>query len=306
MKQIFTMCLAALCFQSAKAQLGNAAPDDYLGLFKRTLFVELPDTSGRPRPGTMAYPQKDLGQLIKKAVDEMWRVNTKVEYLSQDVVKKNLERNENKGVYMMLAKHQSSTNEQQIWVLMYSSAAGINGGKPDYEIFLPMIQTRAARKWTEIDLNFTITVMQENMKFSQKNGKKTSPGDFMANEGARSCKGNKARHVMIDASVLDKSTDEKALRKGLKKVAGYTIATLDQINETVLAQPDTTAFIIIYPRDFMTLSSSAFGQKYAIYQKVLVAGGTYKVIGSAGHGKRDNILIGIQEADLKLMAECAN
>lgn len=303
MKKAGLLLLLTLSLGNLRAQTGNAGPDDYADIFKKPLFVEVVDTNARPKAGTTVYPQKDLSSLIRAAVEDLWKVNAKVEFQTQDIMSKNLSKGDGKGIYMYLSKHPYSSKENEVWVLTYSRGDKAKEGKPDYEIYLPSISSRTVKAWNAQDIRFVITLMQENMKHNQKTGDRLTPADYMYVEAVKNCGQLKANNVLIDGSLLDKNVDDKVLRKSMKKV-NHTLASADQMLSLVESNPDTLALLIVYPRGFTSLNSDAFGAKYVNYQKVIVKVSDYRVLGAVGKGRRDNPLITVEEGDLKALITC--
>ncbi|MDX5320637.1 MAG: hypothetical protein LPK45_06030, partial [Bacteroidota bacterium] len=290
---VLTMGLSLTHF--TQAQDLNCAPDDLADMFKRQLIVEFADTLEAGRGQITKYPQKNLGYLLKSAVEEYWKVNAKIEYQVQGDIKRNLEKGEARNVYLFLTKHPDSKPGSTIWILNYSKGTSYKEGKIDYQIYLPDISKRSVAEFTAFDVEFTVSVMQEHMKYVQKNNKKISPAEYFYIEAEKNCKLLKSANpnVFVDQGYLSKSVDEKGLKKAFKKVR-YTLLTSEQINSALEESKDSAAIIINYPGKFESLSTSAMGEKYIFWNKVLVQGSSYKVLGAVGNGRKDNVLIDIE------------
>lgn len=303
MKKLIMLCSLVLAGNSIQAQTINVDPSALGDMFRKPLIVEFPDTNARARAGVTQYPQKDLADLIKAAVDDLWKVNAKVEFEDQDEVKKNLERGDSRNNYLYLTKHPDFKKEQEVWVLNYSRGSAVKEGKVDYQIYLPETKGRSVKEFTKTDIRFIISFMQEHMKAIQKSGKVTTPGEYMYQEAEKNCKLLKERHILVDRGTLSKAVDEKALRKSFKKV-NYTLADSKEIAKTLEENSDTCAYIFKYPGKFQTYTNSAFGEVYIFWFKLVVETQNYKVMGVVGDGRKDNVMFDTEPSDLKALVEC--
>ena len=305
MKRLLLLAATGIISMAGQAQKMNAKAGDIADMFKRQLIVEFADTVEDVRDRLTAYPQKTLGYLIKAAVEEYWKVNTKIEYQNQYDIKRNLDRGEARNVYLFLTKHPDSKPEKTVWILNYSRGNMYHEGKTDYQIYLPDISRRSVKEFTRFDIEFTISVMQEHLKHMQKSGKEITPMEYFYVEAAKNCKSMKSspQHVLIDQAYLSKSVDEKKLRRAFRRT-NHSLLTAEQINNVIADKQDTCAVILLYPGKFESLSTSAMGEKYIFWNKVLVNGSTYKVMGAVGNGRKDNVLIEIEQDDLEALLEC--
>lgn len=297
---LFTMTTA---FVGAKAQTINVDPGTLGDMFRKPVIVEHPDTNARPRPGTTVYPQANLAGFIKTAVEDLWKLNSKIEYADQDEVKKNLDRGDSRNSYLYLTKHPDSKKDQVVWILNFSRGSSVKNGKVDYQIYLPEINSRSLKEFTEFDIRFIISFMQEHMKHIQKSGKVSSPGEYMRIEAEKNCKLIKERNILVDQANLSKSVDERALRKAFRRV-NHTLASSSEINKMLTENKDTCAYIFKYPGKFESYSNSAFGEKYIFWYKVLVDAHNWKVMGLVGDGRKDNVMLATESDDLKGLIEC--
>lgn len=291
--------------QNLNAQSMNCDPDDLAGMFKMNLRVEFADTNEVGRGEITRYPQKSLGYMIKSAVEEYWKVNAKMEFETQSETKKNMDRGEARNVYLFLTQHPDSKPGSMIWILNYTRGTSYKEGKPDYQIYLPDISKRTVAEFTQFDIEWVISVMQEHMKHVQKSGKKITPAEYFYVEAEKNCKTIKSANpnVLIDQAYLSKSVDEKVLRRSFKRV-NHSLLTTQAINSALEESKDSCAMIIIYPGKFESLSTSALGEKYIFWNKVLVSGSSYKALGVVGQGRRDNVLIDIESDDITSLLKC--
>jgi DNA-dependent RNA polymerase auxiliary subunit epsilon len=303
MKKIILPALLAFCSLGSQAQYINAKPADFADMFKKTLIVEIADTNMRPKQGAKSFPQKDIGVLLRKGVEDLWKINAKIEYLDPDQVSRNLDKVDTRAVYLFLTRHPDAPKGNDIWVLNYSRSASVKAGKPDYQIYLPTLSLRKISEWNQYDINFILSLMQENLKHNQKTGSKLTAAEYMYFEAATHCRDAVSRNIQMDASILEKTLEEKEVRRSLKKI-NYTIADSRTIQNNIAENPDTCSLLIVYPRGFVTYSTSAFGEKYVVYQKVMVNMTNYRVMGAVGAGKKDNLLLEVSSDDLKGLAEC--
>lgn len=289
----------------SKAQNMNASPDELASMFKMQIRVEFADTNDVGRGELQRYPQKDLGYLIKAAAEDLWKLNSKMEFEVQSDIKKNLDRGEARNIYLFLSKHPDSKPGSVIWILNYTRGNKYKEGKTDYQIYLPDLSKRTVQEFTFFDIQFTMSVMQEHMKHMQKSGKAITPMEYFYLEAEKHCKmiKDKKPNMIIDQGNLSKSVDSKALRRTLRRIE-HTLLTTGQINSILEESKDTIALVLIYPGKFETLSNSALGEKYIFWNKILVYGSNYRVLGAVGNGRRDNVLIEILQDDLDALVEC--
>ncbi|MBI1222413.1 MAG: hypothetical protein GC180_07410 [Bacteroidetes bacterium] len=292
--------------QKMNAQTLNCNPDDLADMFRRNLIIEFADTNEAGRGQITRYPQKTLGYLIKEAAEEYWKVNAKFEFESQGEVKRNLDRGEARNVYMFLTQHPDSKPGSVIWILNYTRGTAHKEGKPDYQIYLPDLSKRTVQEFTKFDIEWVISVMQEHMKHMQKSKKKMTPVEYFTIEAAKECKIIKSKNpnVLVDQGYLSKSVDEKDVRKSFRRLP-HSLLTTGEINSILASESkDTCALIIVYPGKFESLSTSAMGEKYIFWNKVLVYGANYHVLGVVGGGRKDNVLIDIEKTDLVTLIQC--
>ncbi len=289
----------------SNAQKMNAQPDELASIFKMPIRVEFADTNDVGRGEIQRYPQKDLGYLIKAAAEDLWKLNGKMEFETQSDLKRNLDRGEARNVYLFLTKHPESKPGSEIWIINYTRGDRYKEGKTDYQIYLPDLSRRTVKEFTLFDVQFTLSVMQEHMKYMQKNGKEMTPMEYFYVEAEKHCKTFKAKNpnVIIDQGYLSKSVDSKVLRKSFKRV-NHTLLTTGQINSILEESKDTIAMVLNYPGKFETLSNSALGEKYIFWNKIIVYGSDYHVLGAVGNGRKDNVLIEIVSDDLTSLIEC--
>src|SRR5687767_1417911 len=121
MKRLLLACALGLSAFVSEAQDMNADPEFLADLFKRSLKVEFADTTQTSRNKLTYYPQKNLGYLIKAAAEELWKVNAKMEFISQEELKKNMEKGEPKAAYLFLTLHPDSKADKTIWILNYTT-----------------------------------------------------------------------------------------------------------------------------------------------------------------------------------------
>ncbi len=290
---------------SSKAQNMNASPGDLADMFKRPLKVEFADTNEVGRGQITKYPQKNLAYLIKAGVEDLWKVNAKIDYELQGDLKRNLEKGEARNVYLFLTVHPDSKPGSMIWILNYTKGTSYKDGKTDYQIYLPDISNRSVKEFTAFDISFTLSVMQEHMKHVQKEGKKISPADYFAVEAVKNCKTIKTTNpnVLIDQGYLSADVDSKVLRKSFKRV-NHSLLNSEQLNTVLEENKDTCAVVLVYPGKFESLSTSALGEKYIFWNKVLVYGVNYRVLGVVGAGRKDNVLIQIESDDITSLTKC--
>ncbi len=303
MKKLIMLCSLVLAGNSIQAQTINVDPSALGDMFRKPLIVEFPDTNARPRAGVTQYPQKDLAELIKAAVDDLWKLNAKVEFADQDEVKKNLDRGDSRSSYLYLTKHPDSKKDQEVWVINFSRGSSVKDGKVDYQIYLPETKGRSVKEFTKTDIRFVISFMQEHLKAIQKSGKASTPGEYMYQEAQKNCKLLKEKHILVDRATLSKSVDEKALRKAFRKV-NYTLSDSKGIEKTLAESSDTCAYIFKYPGKFESYTNSAFGEKYIFWFKLVVETQNYKVMGVVGDGRKDNVMFETEASDLKSLVEC--
>jgi len=290
---------------SSIAQNMNASPDELASMFKMPLRVEFADTNDVGRGEIQRYPQNNLGYLIKAAAEDLWKLNTKMEFEVQNDVKRNLDRGEARNIYLFLTKHPDSKPGSIIWILNYTRGDKYKEGKTDYQIYLPDLSKRAVQEFTFFDVQFTMSVMQEHMKAMQKGDKKMTPMEYFYVEAQKNCKtiDSKKPNIIIDQGYLSKSVDSKAMRRAYRRV-NHSLLTTGQINSILEESKDTIALILVYPGKFETLSNSAMGEKYIFWNKILVYGSNYRVLGAVGNGRKDNVLIEIEQDDLEALVEC--
>ncbi len=306
MKRVLLLITAGLVLtQFTKAQNMNASPDDLADMFKRPLRVEFADTNEVGRGQITKYPQKNLGYLIKAAVEDLWKVNAKIEYEFQGDTKRNLEKGEARSVYLFLTLHPDSKPGSMIWILNYTKGTTYKEGKTDYQIYLPDISLRTVPEFTAFDISFTLSVMQEHMKFVQKSGKKITPAEYFYEEAVKNCKTYKTGNpnVLVDQGYLSTNVDDKVLKKSFKKV-NHSLLTTEAINSVLETNKDSCAMLIVYPGKFESLSTSALGEKYIFWNKIVVSGSNYRVLGAVGAGRKDNVLIQIESDDITSLVKC--
>ncbi len=303
MKKLGLLILVGMTMQVAKAQYVNVDPDDLQAMMRQTLIVEHPDSSERIRPEVVAWPQEDLGKILKEAVDELWNINQKVEYESQNDVQRGLDRGNARNVYLFLTRHPEATVENDIWILNYSRGNTAKEGKIDYQLYLPEIKNREIKKWTEADIRFSLNLMQDHIKEIQKKDKKIELAEFLEAQAVKNCWKSEERHVLLDKGAIDKSLDARAMRKAFRRV-NHTLMTTKSIHQALEENKDTCAFIIQYPGKFETYSNSAYGKKYIFWYKILVDANNYQVIGFTGDGRNDNVLKPIEGTDIKNLLDC--
>ncbi len=304
-KLLLLITLGASMSLQSNAQDMNASPDELAKMFKMPIRIEFADTNDVGRGEIQRYPQKNLGYLIKAAAEDLWKLNGKMEFETQSDMKRNLDRGEARNIYLFLTKHPESKRGSEIWILNYSRGDRYKEGKTDYQIYLPDLSKRAVQEFTFFDVQFTMSVMQEHMKHVQKNGKAITPMEYFYVEAAKYCKTLKAKkpNIVIDQAYLSKSVDSKAIRRSLRKYE-HSLLTTGQINSVLEESKDTLAMILVYPGKFETLSNSALGEKYIFWNKILVYGSDYRVLGAVGNGRKDNVLIEIVQDDLESLLEC--
>lgn len=306
MKRLLLLITAGFILtHTSKGQDMNASPDDLAEMFKSQLKVEFADTNEVGRGQITKYPQKNLGYLIKAAAEDLWKLNAKVEYVFQDEVKKNLEKGEARSVYLYLTLHPDSKKGSMIWILNYSRGTSYKAGKVDYQIYLPDISLRSVPEFTAFDVSFTLSLMQEHMKHVQKEGKKITPAEYFYVEAVKNCKTYKSGNpnVLVDQGYLSADVDDKVMKKAFKKV-NHSLLTTEAINNVLETNKDSCAVILIYPGKFESLSTSALGEKYVFWNKVVVSGSNYKVLGAVGAGRKDNVLIQIESDDITTLTKC--
>lgn len=305
MKRVILACALGLAAFVSEAQEMNASTDFLADMFKRQLKVEFADSAVSNKNKITAYPQKTLGFLIKAAAEEVWKVNAKMEFVTQEDLKKNLEKGEARAAYLYLSLHPDSKPDKMIWILNYTSGPAFKEGKPDYQIYLPDISLRNVKEFNQVDIEFTMSLMQEHMKHMQKSGKKITPAEYMYVEAEKNCKTMKTApvNVLLDQGYVSTELDDKGIKRAFKKV-NTSLLTAEQINSVLIENKDTTAIIILYPARFETLSTSAMGEKYVFWNKAIVHTGNYKVLGVVGSGRKDNVLIEIVGDDITSMLKC--
>lgn len=306
MKRLLLVITAGFVLtQFAQAQNMNIAPDDLAEMFKRPLRVEFADTNEVGRGQITKYPQKNLGYLIKAAVEDLWKLNAKIEYEFQGDTKRNLEKGEARSAYLFLTQHPDSKPGSMVWILNYTKGTSYKEGKTDYQIYLPDISLRTVKEFTAFDVAFTLSVMQEHMKFVQKSGKKITPAEYFYEEALKNCKTYKSTNpnILVDQGYLSKNVDDKVLKRSFKRV-NHSLLTTEAINSVLETSKDSCAMIIIYPGKFESLSTSALGEKYIFWNKIVVSGSNYRVLGAVGQGRRDNVLIQIESDDITSLIKC--
>ncbi|HCS19213.1 MAG TPA: hypothetical protein DIW47_01385 [Bacteroidetes bacterium] len=306
MKRVLLLITAGFVLtQFTKAQDMNVSPDDLADLFKRQLRVEFADTNEVGRGQITKYPQKNLGYLIKAAVEDLWKLNAKIEYEFQGDTKRNLEKGEARSVYLFLSKHPDSKAGSTVWILNYTKGTSYKEGKVDYQIYLPDISLRKVPEFTAFDISFTLSIMQEHMKHVQKSGKSISPAEYFYVEAEKNCKTYKTNNpsVLVDQGYLSTKVDDKALKRAFKKV-NYSLLTTEAINNVLETSKDSCAMLFVYPGKFESLSTSAMGEKYIFWNKIVVRGSDYRVLGAVGSGRKDNVLIQIESDDITSLTKC--
>jgi len=119
-KRLLLITIGASMSLSSKAQDMNASPDDLASMFKMPIRVEFADTNDAGRGEIQRYPQKNLGYLIKAAAEDLWKLNAKMEFETQSDLKRNLDRGEERNIYLFLSKHPESKPGSEIWILNYT------------------------------------------------------------------------------------------------------------------------------------------------------------------------------------------
>lgn len=305
MKKLLLLLLPFSLGTVSMAQVMNATPDVLAELFKKPIRIEFADTTAPGREKIVAYPQKNLGYLIKAAAEEVWKLNGKVEYMVQDELKRNLDKGEPRNAYLFLSKHPDSKPGKEIWILNYSGGLNYKDGKVDYQIYLPDISLRSIKEFTQFDIEFTMSTMQEHMKHVQKSGKKITPSEFFYLEAAKNCKTLKTTplHMVLDKNYISESVDDKVMRRNIKRM-NFSLGDAGQINQWMTDNRDTLALVLHYPAKFESLNTSALGEKYIFWNKVMVSAQNHKVVGVVGNGRKDNVLIEIEGDDLLGLSKC--
>ena len=93
------------------------------------------------------------------------------------------------------------------------------------------------------------------------------------------------------------------LRKTFKKING-TAMSAEALSRSWPEVADTSSIMVSYCREFVTFSTSAFGEKFPVYQKMVYSGTDYKVLGAVGNNRKDNNLLPVTAEDITTMITC--
>jgi hypothetical protein len=273
-----------------QAQEVNAKPEAWKEIMRKPLIVEIPDSAIMAKKNTASqFPQQNFGDLLQNAIEEHWKINDKIEFKTPRELKKMIERGETKFAYLYVTKHPDSKDTEPLWLLNYTSVEREGLGKLDYSALLPYVHNRKVKEYYEFDLAFTLNLMQENIKYNQKFDAKLNAADYMFLEVAKNCLKLKALSVIYDLNDLDMQVDDKVLRKSFKKQR-YAEFSASEVNQNYNTIKDSSAILLVYPREFVSYNSSAFKEKFASFQRVIFSASDFKILAAVGNKRNDNQL----------------
>lgn len=296
----------ALCLGTTglQGQEINASAENYKDMMRKNLVVEMPDTV--PPTGRKAlvynYPQQNYGLLLKRAVENHWKLNSKIEFAEPQEVKKSLEKFDARSVFMYIKKHPDSPDDQNIWVLHYTRVSRTSE-KIDYSIFLPVISNRTVEEYYQFDFDFIINLMQENIKYNQKNDVKLNAGEYAFIEAKANCAKLEKRNIMYDSKMMAKEVDEKTARRAFRRQA-YTPTTAENIANHWEDFNDSAAILTVYPKGFVSYSTSAFKEQYPVYIRMIYSASDFRVLAAVGSHRKDNILLETVGDDIEKLMIC--
>lgn len=318
-KRICTILFIAFCFGKIYAQNANAKPEELKEMFNKTLAVELLEENPKyVEKITGSKKEEDQTELknyknfiksynlnIKKVVDNLWKLNKKIEYKTTSEIETIRKSKSPKYVCLFFSqsKHlrdpDQTFEELDIATLNYSRAEK-KVYNSDYSFFFP--SRIEVKNDVYNDLVFSINFMQKNINEIVSSGDKKNAKVFIQDQTKKNCGQLNTKTLLVDKTLFDeKKFDESEVKKSYS--FDLNIGTAEDTESKLSKDPKKYLFLVAIPYGILKKTGGFLSVERIQFQRC-IADLEGNIYGAVGAGFGQFYVSTFRAKDLKTCSDC--